>query len=92
MTSDAHVDGNALGALLHDVFGQEMTHRRGCCQACGSIGPLASLLAYREAPGNVLRCSTCGTVMMVVVALPTGLRVYIESLLWVELGVESAPS
>lgn len=91
MISDGYVDGNAVGALLHDVFGQEMTHRRGCCQACGSIRPLASLLAFREAPGDVLRCSTCGTVTMVLVALPTGLRVYIESLLWVEMGEESAP-
>ena len=74
MTSDAHLDGNALGALFHDVFGREMTDERACCATCGSVGPLGSVIAYRQAPGDVLRCSTCGTVIMVVVASPSGLQ------------------
>ena len=35
MTDDNHVDGNAMGGLLMDVFGQEMTDARGCCASCG---------------------------------------------------------
>ena len=31
MTSDAHLDGNAMGGLLIEVFGQEMTDALGCC-------------------------------------------------------------
>ena len=85
MTSDAHLDGNALGALFHDAFGREMTDERACCATCGSVGPLGSVIAYRRAPGDVLRCSTCGTVIMVVVASPSGLRVTFESLRWMEL-------
>lgn len=85
MTSDTHVDGNALGGLFHDVFGREMTHQRGCCDACGSISTLASLIAYRQAPGDVLRCPTCGTVIMVAISTPTGVRVTFESLRWVEV-------
>ena len=90
MTNDAHLDGNALGARFHDVFGLEMTDQRGCCAACGSVNVLGRLVVYRDAPGDVARCPTCGTVIMVAVATPTGLRVFFESLRWVEVGVEPA--
>jgi Family of unknown function (DUF6510) len=85
MTGDAHLDGNALGGLFHDLFGREMTNQRACCGACGAIGAIGSLVAYRSAPGDVLRCSNCESVLMVAVALPSGLRVTMQSLRWVEL-------
>jgi hypothetical protein len=85
---DTHVDGNALGGLLRDMFGREMTQERSCCGACGSVGPLGSLLAFGEAPGEVLRCVACGTVVLVAVPTPTGLRVTFESLRWMELSTD----
>ena len=85
MTDESHVDGNALGATFHDIFGTEMTHRRGCCDSCGSIATLATLLAYRNAPGDVLRCAGCGAVVLAAVATPTGLRVSFRSLRWIEV-------
>ena len=85
MTDETHLDGNALGALLHDLFGQEMTDQRGCCDACGTVGPLGSALVFRDAPGDVVRCANCESVLMAVVSLPTGLRVTIRSLRWIEL-------
>ncbi|MDX6647492.1 MAG: hypothetical protein QOK29_5117 [Rhodospirillaceae bacterium] len=84
MTGDAHVDGNALGSLLIDVFGREMTDARGCCAGCGAINALGALIAFTRAPGDVLRCPGCGTVMVVAVVMPTGLRVSFEALRWVE--------
>ena len=35
MTDATHVDGNALGGLLIDVFGREMTDAHGCCASEG---------------------------------------------------------
>ena len=35
MTDDAHVDGNALGGMLMEVFGREMTDTHGSCASCG---------------------------------------------------------
>ncbi len=32
MTDDAHVDGNAIGGLLIEVFGQEMTDALGAAR------------------------------------------------------------
>ena len=34
------LDGNAIGGLLHDVFGAEMTAAQGTCAACGARGPV----------------------------------------------------
>ncbi len=88
MTDDAHLDGNALAALFHDMFGREMTYERACCDVCGAIGRLGSLMAYMDAPGAVLRCATCGSVLLVAVALPTTLRVSFSSLRWLELSTD----
>ncbi|HUF15695.1 MAG TPA: DUF6510 family protein [Acidimicrobiia bacterium] len=89
MTEPTHVDGNAVGALLHDVFGADMTDRRGCCDECGAISMLATLLAYRQAPGDVLRCPACGAVIVVVVETPARVRVTFESLRWMDAAASS---
>ena len=39
MIEDVHVDGNAIGGLLHDLFGREMTGEIGCCGNCGATNP-----------------------------------------------------
>ena len=84
MTGDSHVDGNALGGLMIDVFGREMTDARGCCAGCGAINALGALIAYTQAPGDVLRCPACEAVMLVAVSLPTGVRVSFGAVRWVE--------
>jgi Family of unknown function (DUF6510) len=59
------LDGNAIGGLLHDVFGVEMTTAVGVCATCGASGFLAELRVYLRAPGTVVRCPSCGCVVMV---------------------------
>lgn len=86
MTIDDHVDGNALGGLLHDLFGREMTHLREGCGRCGAVRPIASLRVYRG-PGDVLRCPQCGTVLMVAVSTPTGIRLTAVDLRWIHFDV-----
>ena len=61
------LDGNAIGGLLIDVFGTEMTAARSTCATCGANRPVAELVVYRQAPGTVVRCRTCGNVLMVFV-------------------------
>ena len=61
------VDGNAIGGLLIDVFGTEMTAASTTCAACGTSRPVAELVVYQRAPGTVVRCRTCGSVLMVLV-------------------------
>lgn len=59
------LDGNAIGGLLQEVFGAEMTAATGTCGLCGRVGPVAETVVYLRAPGTVVRCRTCGNVLMV---------------------------
>jgi hypothetical protein len=61
------LDGNAIGGLLYDVFGAEMTAAVGTCATCGATRPMAETIVYLWAPGTVVRCRTCTAVLMVVV-------------------------
>lgn len=84
MSGSIHLDGNSMGGLLFELFGQEMTGRFGCCGACGAVRPFAEVHVYRDAPGNVMRCPSCGSVLVVVIPRETGYRVTVESLRWIE--------
>jgi len=61
------LDGNAIGGLLHEVFGAEMTTAMGVCADCGAAGPVAELVVYLQAPGTVVRCRSCSSILMVMV-------------------------
>ena len=63
------LDGNAIAGLLSDVFGAEMTTAAGECASCGADGPVAETVVYLRAPGTVVRCRTCGNVLMVFVTI-----------------------
>ncbi len=78
--SDLHLDGNALGGILFEVFGHDMTATEGSCLDCGAVRPVGALLAYVSAPGHILRCPDCSAVLLVIVAEPDGYHVTIESL------------
>jgi len=84
MTTEAAVDGNALGGALMELFGREMTDARTSCAACGAIHRLGALLVYDRAPAAVVRCPTCGGVMLVASERPTGLRFMFAAVRWVE--------
>jgi hypothetical protein len=61
------LDGNAIGGLLLEVFGVEMTTAKGVCAHCGAAGELATLVVYLQAPGMVARCRNCENVLVVIV-------------------------
>ena len=61
------LDGNAIGGLMLEIFGVEMTTATGVCADCGAVAVLAQTVVYLEAPGTVARCRSCNAVLMVVV-------------------------
>jgi len=63
---DSTLDGNAIGGLLQEIFGTEMTTAVGTCAACGASSQIAQAVVYRRAPGTVMRCRTCTAVLLVV--------------------------
>ena len=58
------VDGNAIGGLLLEVFGTEMTGAPTVCGTCGDARPVGELAVYLRAPGTIVRCRTCDSVLM----------------------------
>jgi hypothetical protein len=61
------LDGNAIGGMLNEVFGGEMTMAQAECGRCGARGPLAECEVYLGGPGVVVRCHVCHHIVMVLV-------------------------
>ena len=60
------LDGNSIGGLLYEVFGTEMTAAQTVCATCGAAAVVAETVVYLRVPGTVVRCRTCGSVLMVI--------------------------
>jgi hypothetical protein len=61
------LDGNAIGGVLFEIFGTEVTAATGVCGSCGAEGYVATLDVYADAPGIVGRCRSCEAVMIRIV-------------------------
>lgn len=66
-TSDMRLDGNAIGGLLREIFAMEMTNAVGTCASCGAVNEVGRVHVYVHAPGTVVRCPSCGQVLMRIV-------------------------
>jgi DNA-directed RNA polymerase subunit RPC12/RpoP len=63
------LDGNAIAGPLCEQFGVEMTAAGGECSSCGAPALIAQLVVYLRAPGTVVRCPSCGSVVIVIVEI-----------------------
>jgi hypothetical protein len=86
------LDGNAIGGLLHNVFGAEMTMAQAECGRCGAHGPLAECEVYLGGPGVVVRCRVCHNIAMVLVEVREMMCVDVGGLRALELPARSVPS
>jgi hypothetical protein len=68
---EMRLDGNAIGGLLIELFGTDLTDSMGVCASCGSEDHVATLDVYVHAPGVVGRCRSCGAVMIRIVRSET---------------------
>jgi hypothetical protein len=67
---DRELDGNALGGMLAELFGGDMTAVPGRCAHCATVNMIGAMRAYTRAPGVVLRCPACDEVVLRVVRTP----------------------
>jgi hypothetical protein len=63
---DLKLDGNAIGGLLLEIFGTELTGSGSVCASCGAHEAVARLDVYYGA-GVVGRCCHCGAVVIRIV-------------------------
>jgi hypothetical protein len=66
---DNALDGNAIGGMLMEVFGTEMTTAVATCGSCGAASQVAELPVYMPGIGTVVRCRSCESVLMVFTAV-----------------------
>jgi hypothetical protein len=69
VTDDAVLDGNAIGGMLIEVFGTEMTTAIATCGSCGAARQVAELAVYMPRLGVVVRCRSCTAVLMTFVRI-----------------------
>jgi hypothetical protein len=81
----ARLDGNAIGGVMLELFGVEMTLAATVCGSCGAERPLAELHVYLGA-GAVARCASCGQVMLRVVRAPSRLWLDLRGTASLEVG------
>ncbi len=61
------LDGNAIGGQLLEHFGADMTKAIGSCAHCATTRMVGELVVYGRPPGTIVRCPTCGLVVIAVV-------------------------
>jgi hypothetical protein len=87
MQSDSmRVDGNAMAGVLGEVFVQEMTAARIACGGCGKVEPVGAEHAYMQAPGIVMRCRHCDSVLLVITRAGDTYRFGLGRAKWLEFG------
>ncbi len=62
-----HVDGNVLAGPLGELFRFDLTTTSGECRHCGDIAVLARAMVYLDPSGYVVRCNSCGEMLMAIV-------------------------
>jgi DNA-directed RNA polymerase subunit RPC12/RpoP len=90
---ELRLDGNALAGDLGEVFAIDMTAMSCRCAHCGSVRALGGQHLYRRprAPGAVLRCAGCGSILLVLVRHPDGYRLSLRGMSWIEVSPASNP-
>ena len=61
---DTSLDGNAAAGTLGDLFNFDVTTAVSTCALCGDARRIGELHAYLDAPGIVLRCTSCGAAQL----------------------------
>jgi hypothetical protein len=70
MTEPTYLDGNVAAGVLGELFAVDVTTAVGCCDGCGAVSVMAETRVYVDAPGTVVRCADCDTVLLRVVTAP----------------------
>jgi Family of unknown function (DUF6510) len=81
------LDGNAAAGILREVFVHEVSAAQGACAGCGKVAAMGShhLYRYPLSPGAVLRCSSCDSVLIVVVHARGRYRLGLAGLTWLDM-------
>jgi DNA-directed RNA polymerase subunit RPC12/RpoP len=67
------LDGNAAAGILSEVFVADLTTAEATCAHCGATRAVGALFVYAHGMGTVVRCPSCGGVVLRIARTPTHL-------------------
>jgi hypothetical protein len=93
MSSDSGsaLDGNAAAGDLRQVFAVDVTAATGKCAGCGQTATLGQAQLYAQAPGLVVRCGNCESVLLRLVSSPDRTWLDLRGLAYLQLSTPQAP-
>ena len=91
MSEPTHLDGNVVAGMLGEVFAVDVTAAVGRCDGCGAVGVLAEAHVFMDAPGAVVRCRSCDSVLLRVVSAPGRTWLDLRGLSYLQLATPAAP-
>jgi hypothetical protein len=83
-----HLDGNAAAGPLWEVFRFDIVAAIGRCKHCGAVRAFAEARVYADAPGIVVRCSSCEGVLLRLVETPTQFWLDLSGLSYLQIDRE----
>jgi len=83
---DQHLDGNAAGGVLGQIFAVEMTTAEVICAHCDTAEPIGAALVYATAMGTIVRCPSCGEALIRIANGPQRLWVDFSGTRLMQLG------
>ncbi len=75
------LDGNAAAGVLTELFAVDLTTAMATCAHCSGRAALGQHLVYADAPALVVRCPTCGQVVLRCASGEAGLRLEMSGVL-----------
>ena len=83
-----HLDGNAAAGALWEVFRIDIIAAIGRCKHCGAVRAFGEASVYADAPGIVVRCSSCEGVLLRLVETPTQFWLDVSGLSYLQIDRE----
>jgi hypothetical protein len=82
---DLKLDGNAAAGLFRELFAFDVTSARGRCDNCGAVAEVGAVFVYANAPGTVLRCPRCQSVLLRVAGNGSRYWLDVRGITWLEI-------
>jgi predicted oxidoreductase len=70
-TVNVPLDGNSAAGLFSEVFAVDMTSAQATCAGCDAVGEVGTLRMWAVEMGAVLRCPSCGSVVLRLTSTPS---------------------
>jgi hypothetical protein len=84
----SHLDGNVVAGPLGELFRIDIIAALGRCNHCGAVKAFGEATVYADAPGIVVRCSSCEGVLLRLVETPTQFWIDVRGLSYLKIDRE----